>query len=121
MTQARGDWCAYGGGRRQERRELRGLAMPAAVTTATSAALPPMRLEDNNEDGGEAPRKGPWAGRSEPPGQPSRVAVVGLAGPPPNSRMPSPRTPVADGYADNQSSTASRANDPSALFSPDSG
>ena len=69
--------------------------MPAAVAAAASTAAAPMLSEGSDADGGAAPRKRPWVGRSEPPGQRRRVAVVRPAGPPPrapDSGQSSPRT-----------------------------
>ena len=101
-----------------ECRRRHGLAMPAAIAAAASIAPAYILSEGSDGDGGAAPRKRPWVGRSEHHGQRRRVAVVRPAGPPPrtpNSGLSTPKTAPfgrstwatgAGGYAADQSSPA---------------
>ena len=83
-TDERRERRARGGNRRgAERWRLRELAMPAAVGAIANTPATPMLSEDTERDGGAAPRKRPWMGRSEAPGRRRRVAVVRLASSPP--------------------------------------
>ena len=68
-----------------ERRRARRQAMPATVAAAASTDAAPMLSEDNDGDGGAAPGKQPWEGRSEAPGQRPRVGVMRPSGPPPGA------------------------------------
>ena len=74
-TRERRERRVCGGNRRGAvHRRRRGLAMPATVAAAASTAAAPMLSEDSDGNGGAAPWKRPWVGRSEAPGQRRQVA-----------------------------------------------